>query len=391
MKRKLIFIFLFFITLFLGGCNTSVTNEIYNKSYNSTIDLQEFEDLIVAATEKVSPAVLGVSSYEQSFLDKTLVGTGSGVVYECSALYKDGTIENDCSKTLDRQDVETYRYYLVTNRHVVTSDKGAPNTIRVYDGEADRQIDADLIQFDDRIDIAVVYFEYSKYIQPIEFGDSNNVKKGEFAIAIGNPAGYEYYGSATFGIISYPKRYMSDDTDSDGVNDWDAEYVQHDVAINPGNSGGALINIKGQLIGINTLKLVDSEIDNMGFAIPSSVVKELVSILQTGKKPVRYKLGINVYTVRDILFSEGQFNDKDHKPISIPEEIEYGIFVIDLADNAIAEGFLEPGDIILEVNGDKVKYSHEFRANLGEITKGDVATFKIFRNDQIIDINIPFN
>lgn len=387
-KFSFILVFSFIMLFSLSGCDKIINNEIYNKSYNVTIDLEEFEDLIVAAIEKAAPAVIGVSNYERSLIGSySLSSTGSGVVYECAALMKDGSTEGDCSKTLDSNDVEEYTYYAVTNRHVIEGDRAK---IKVYLDEENTKIDATVLGYDDKVDISVIKFNHTNYIQPIVFADSEAIKRGNFAIAIGNPNGYDYYGSATFGIISYPKRYMSDDTDDDGVNDWDSQYIQHDVAINPGNSGGALINIKGELIGINTLKLVSDDIDNMGFAIPSNLVKELIEILEKGETPKRYTLGISVYEVATILnkedYAEGSVPD-----ITIPEGIKYGLYVNEVNNDGLAYGKLQTGDIILEFNGAKILGSKEFRAELGNVLVGEVATLKVIRNSEEIEVKIYFD
>lgn len=388
--KKISFILVFsFIMLFsLSGCDRIINNEIYNKSYNVTIDLEEFEDLITAAIEKAAPAVIGVSNYERSLIGSySLSSTGSGVVYKCVATMKDGSIEEDFSKTLDSNDVKEYTYYAVTNRHVIEGDRAK---IKVYLDEENTKIDATVLGYDDKVDISVIKFNHTNYIQPIEFADSEAIKRGNFAIAIGNPNGYDYYGSATFGIISYPKRYMSDDTDDDGVNDWDSQYIQHDVAINPGNSGGALINIKGELIGINTLKLVSDDIDNMGFAIPSNLVKELIEVLEKGETPKRYTLGISVYEISTLLnkedFSEGSVPD-----ITIPEDIKYGLYVNEVNNDGLAYGKLQVGDIILEFNGAKILGSKEFRAELGNVLAGEVATLKVYRESEEIEVKIYFD
>ena len=166
-----------------------------------------------------------------------------------------------------------------------------------------------------------------------------------FAIALGSPEGYEFYNSATFGIISHAKRYLADDTDGDNVADWDAEYIQHDVAINPGNSGGALINLEGKLIGINTLKLASTEIEGMGFAIPSNLVNKLIPFLEEGKTPIRYVLGITVVTVRDIInYNNPEYIDK------IPEDINNGIYVGEVNPTGLSAGKLQADDIILKFN-----------------------------------------
>jgi len=383
----------------MAGCvneNGKVNNEIYNKSYNVTIDVAEFEDLVVAAIEKVGSSVLGVTSYitKAGIANKQVPNsTGSGVIYDCWAYDLDGVKITEWESTLDSDNVDFYEYLLITNRHVVTDDTNTITSLEVYDGETGNYYDATLRGFDDKVDLAVLTFRASKFFSPVEFTDSDNLKRGSFAVAIGNPEGYDFYGSATFGIISYPKRYMSDDTDGDGVNDWDSEYIQHDVAINPGNSGGALINLEGKLIGINTLKLIGSKVDNMGFAIPTNTITKLLPYLEAGEKPKRYKLGINIYTVKDIIDSKYDENFKDAEGNTLeefPEEIKNGVYVIEPNEDSISEGLFLPGDIIVRFNDHEIRYSYEFRAILGEMVQGDTATFKVYRNGLFINVSHTF-
>jgi serine protease Do len=280
----------------------------------------------------------------------------------------------------------------MTNRHVVSDNEKDIVSVEVYDGDLGVYYEAEVLGFDDKVDVAVVKFLTEKFMKPVEFM-SEQVERGDFAIAIGNPNGYDYYGSATFGIVSHGKRYLSDDTDGDLINDWDAEYIQHDVAINPGNSGGALINLEGKLIGINTLKLVGSKVDNMGFAIPTNTISKLLPYLEAGEVPERFKLGINIYTVKDIIDSKynENFTDAEGNPIeSFPEDITNGIYVIEPNEDIISEGLFLPGDIIVLFNGQEIKYSYEFRAVLGEMVKGDTATFKVYRDGEYVNLSYTF-
>lgn len=400
MKKFLSAVMLLVVLFLMGGClneNSNVKNEIYNKSYNVTIDIAEFQDLVVAAVEKVGSSVLGVTSYttKSGLIDKQVPNsTGSGVIYKCWAYDKDGIKIEDYELTFDSDNLDFYEYLLITNKHVVTDKDKTITSREVYDGETGEYYDATLLGSDDKVDLAVLTFRAEKFFAPVEFVDSDTLKRGSFAIAIGNPEGYDFYGSATFGIISYPKRYMSDDTDGDGVSDWDAEYIQHDVAINPGNSGGALINLEGKLIGINTLKLIGSKVDNMGFAIPTNTITKLLPYLEQGQKPTRYKLGINIYTVKDIIDSkyDENFTDTNDNPIEkFPDEIKNGIYIKETNAEVISEGLFEPGDIIVLFNGEVIKYTYEFRAILGEMIEGDTATFKVYRDGIYIDVSYTFD
>ncbi len=399
MKKILSAVMVFILAFIMAGCindESNVNNEIYNKSYNVTIDIDEFEDLVVAAIEKVGSSVLGVTSYttKSTITNKQVPhSTGSGVVYQCWAYDKDGVKIEDYESTFDSSNIDYYEYLVVTNRHVVFDTEKTVTSWEVYDGETGDYYEAQRRGYDDKTDLAVLSFRANKFFAPVEFTDSDTIKRGSFAIAIGNPEGYDFYGSATFGIISYPKRYMSDDTDGDGTNDWDAEYIQHDVAINPGNSGGALINVEGKLIGINTLKLVDSKVDNMGFAIPTNTIIKLLPYLERGEKLERYKLGINIYTVKDIIDSKYNENYKDaqDQPIEeFPEEIKNGIYVVEPNEESISEGLFLPGDIIVLFNEHVIKYSYEFRAILNDMIVGDTATFKVYRNGEYINLSYTF-
>jgi serine protease Do len=387
MKKYNLLIILFLLSLTLLGCSTQAVNEIYNKSYHVDIDLDEFEDLIVAAVEKTSPAVIGVSNYQRTFgsLQMKISATGSGVVYECQAKMKDDSVIDDCSTTIDTDNVDHYLYYAITNRHVIEDY----DAIKVYIGEERIKLEATVLGTDNKIDLAVISFTHHKYIQPVIFADSDLITRGSFAIAIGNPSGYDYYGSATFGIISFPKRYLSDDTDGDNVGDWDQEYIQHDVAINPGNSGGALIDVQGRLIGINTLKLVSEDIDNMGFAIPSNVVSEVVKSLEKGELPFRRTLGITILDVYVILNPEDYSNATDISDITLPEGIFQGLYIDSVAINRPASNYLQPGDIILTANGVEIIYTYDFRKQLNAIPVGDVLVLEVFRQGSTITVSIP--
>lgn len=371
-----------------------ITNEIYNNFYNAIINIEDFQNLVKTAINNVASSVLGVTSYINKSDKLTPYSFGSGVVYNCVAIDVDGEVIEDYMQAIIDGKVNHFEYLLMTNRHVVTDLNEVIVDVEVYDGELGIYYEAELLGYDDKVDLAVIKFSTTKFFKPVEFVEENQVERGDFAVAIGNPEGYDYYGSATFGIISHTKRYFSDDTDGDGVNDWDALFIQHDAAINHGNSGGALINLEGKLIGINTLKLVSNDIENMGFAIPTSTIQKLLPLLEKGTTPTRYKLGISIYTVKDIIdskFSDSFLNSKGEPITSLPEGITSGVYIIDVGDNAISKDILYADDIIVLFNGQSVMYSYEFRALLGEMIKGDTAVFKVYRNGEYINVSLTFD
>lgn len=386
--KKIKTIFLFILVVFvLAGCSSTAVNEIHNRSINyGEINIDDLNGLTTTIVTKTRDSVIGITSYKRrALVGYEASGTGSGVIYECKAILKNDSVVEDCSETLDSNDVKTYEYLAITNRHVVEGS----GKIKVYIGQDDAILEAEVIKADDKVDLAVVKFSYYRPIQPVTFADSDLVNPGNVAIAIGNPYGHQFWGSATFGIISSPKRFMSDDTDGDGVDDWDNEYIQHDVAINPGNSGGALFNAEGKLIGINTLKFVGEDTDGMGFSIPSNVVREVVSYLEKGDVPNRIKLGVNFFPVKYLINPE-DYPIENSQIYQVPEDVEYGIYVIALAnDNPYNEKF-KVNDIILEVNDKIINYSYDIREELNYIEEGEVLKFLVLRDNEEILINVQF-
>ncbi|MGD9604920.1 MAG: Ig-like domain-containing protein [Bacilli bacterium] len=366
---------------------SSLDNLIQATFSITTIDNTISEDLqqaIIDVIANTKSSILGVSNY---VYDTTLEqykksSIGSGFVYEAWFVLKDGSIITNIDELITFDDVEKYCYYLVTNKHVVEGS----DALKIYLSEEDKEIGATLMQYDDKVDLAVVYFEHDRYLQPLVLADSDLLNSGEFAIAIGNPSGYEYSSSATFGIISHPKRYISDDTDNDGISDWDAEYIQHDVAINPGNSGGPLLNLQGEVIGVNTMKFAATDIDNMGFSIPSNVVSSLVDLLEQGLKPTRAKIGVTVIEVIALL-------ESPDPEIILPEGATYGLYVSEVAPGSVgANGGVLPSDIILTFNGVELFRSLALRAELGKIIVGSNQEIEItvLRNGEIITLTLIF-
>ncbi len=207
----------------------SVTTKVISDNYERTIGVSNYQYVNVTFTEK---------SLERA-------GVGTGIIFK--------RVENN----------DAYDYYLITNYHVIDGN----DKLKVYLGDRDVEIDATIVASDSDLDLAVLKFTFKEEISVCKFGSVSEVKVGDFIIALGNAEGYDYYGSATFGMVSYVNRNLIGES---------AKYIQHDAAINPGNSGGPLFNMKGEVIGINTIKLADTKIDNMGFSITIDIVKEFL-------------------------------------------------------------------------------------------------------------------
>lgn len=379
MKKKLIIILSCIVVISaLVGCNLTqklTTNKVENQITNKVVDYEEititdFENAIETAAARVEKAVVGISLKEVTTTigvstSEDIISVGSGVIYK--------SIENRTENQL-----ETYTYYVVTNRHVILDEKGRTNTkVYVYLGYEDKEIEAKVIAYDNKVDLACLTFEHTTYIQPVEFGNSDELKKGSFVIAVGNPEGFEYYGAVTFGVISGTNRYLATDTDQDGVTDFYGEYIQHDASINPGNSGGGLFTIEGKLVGINTLKIASEKVDNMGFAIPSNEVNILLTEYLEKKIPIsRPRLGITGLQVRSL--TPAIIASQNLKPIPDiyqANESPYGIYVVDIVKNGSIDGSnIEKDDIILTFDGEKILTMQSFSAQLNTLSKYSIGS-----------------
>src|SRR5699024_10825858 len=148
-----------------------------------------------------------------------------------------------------------------------------------------------------------------------------DVKVGEPAVAIGNPLGHMFAGSVTQGVISGTQRTIPLDINQDGRADWQAEVIQTDAETNPGNSGGALINIEGQLIGINSMKINQTSVEGIGFAIPIDTAMPVIEELEETGEVTRPYLGVEIYSLEEVPKAEWS------RTLNLPEDIEGGVYV----------------------------------------------------------------
>lgn len=191
----------------------------------------------------------------------------------------------------------------------------------------------------------------------------------------------------TFGIISSPLRYLSDDTDDDGVNDFVFEYIQLDCAINPGNSGGGLFNLSGELIGINTMKIASVDVDSMGFSIPINVISNLLAnYLEENKEIIRPRLGVSGYDVSSLtdytIVSAGLLDLPNIYYGAVP----YGIYVSSIVKNGtMSSSNILENDILLEVAGTKITNNYIVPAMFNSLIKyhvGDEISVKYYSRSQ---------
>ena len=190
-------------------------------------------------------------------------------------------------------------------------------------------------------------------------GKTSDIQLGDFVFTIGSPVGEEYFNSVTSGIISGLNRQVTVSVKSQ--NDWLMDVIQVDAAINPGNSGGPLLNSNGEVIGVNSLKLVDSQIEGMGFSIKIEDAMSHVSELENGKSVERPLLGINL--------------------LSVSDDIEDGVVVISVEKNTgAAKSDLEKGDVIVAIDGKEVKNAANLKYILYKYKPGDKIKVKYNRD-----------
>ena len=231
----------------------NINNVINNVTYEivGSIDLSMISEKTVKLVKDLKESIVGISNYQTQLIQgggRSLIETSVGTGF----IYKKEIVDG------------TNKYYVITNYHVVKNNE----KLKVYFGYDDIYVDCEYVSGNEKLDLAVVSFTSSNEYVLLSLGDADNVSEGDFAVAIGNANGYVYFGSVTFGTISYVNRKLPGE---------EATFIQHDVAINPGNSGGPLLNLDGEVIGVNTLKIVDSDVDNMGFSISINVVKSYLS------------------------------------------------------------------------------------------------------------------
>jgi len=376
--KKLFFVVLLFV-MFLTGCGLKTNNEIYNKVYNVDMDLSQIDEVLVPAVEKGSEATLGICVYSRRTLiqEWQVVSVGSCVVYDAKCVLEDGSVI-DYKESFEKENIKYYQYKAITNSHVL-SKENAFMKYTIYDGKNNFSTELQILGRDSSIDLAVVSFESSVLYIPIEFANMDEVKKGQIVVAIGNANGLDYYSSATMGIISYPKRL----TEENGIM---MEYIQHDAAINPGNSGGSLINIEGKLLGINTSKIVDDEIDSMGFAIPIDLIQQVLERLENGEKISKQSTGVYGQTVNQIKLNAILNNETFDA--SLYGNYEYGFVVEKNLNSGVLSKYLIKNDILLEVDGEKIISTDILEFLIRYLKKDDIISIKVLRNGNVNDIEI---
>lgn len=351
----------------INNVSSSSTKTTTSKvSYSNTNDTTK-------AVEKVREAVVSVINYQSnsssndlymqmfggnldnntnngSDSDLSIASEGSGVIYK-----KDGNSA-----------------YVVTNNHVV--DGASQIEIMLSDGT---KVVGELVGTDTYSDIAVVKIASDKVTTVAEFADSDKVTVGETAIAIGSPLGTDYANSVTQGIVSSLSRTVTMTNDEGDTISTNA--IQTDAAINPGNSGGALINIEGQVIGINSSKISSTSdsgsgnsVEGMGFAIPANDVVKIINQLEANGKVIRPALGITMANLSDL-------STTTISRLNIPTSVTSGIVVASVQSGMPAEGTLKKYDVITAIDDKDVSSTTDLQSVLYGHSTGDSIKVTFYR------------
>ncbi len=330
------------------------SNQTKSTYTNTLIDLSDYSDTAVAVAQEVLPSVVGIKvtySINSIFGKSTGEATGSGII-----------ISNDG--------------YIVTNNHVISSEstssyyqitEATDITVNLYNDTESYK--ATVVGSDQYSDLAVLKIDKTD-LPAAELGNSDDLLVGEFVMAIGNPLGMD--SSVTCGIVSAVNREIPDEGTTYTA-------IQTDAAINSGNSGGALVNSKGQVIGINTLKLSGTGIEGMGFAIPINSTTKVISQLTEFGEVKRPYIGISGYAVSDYV------SEVVREQYDLPD----GVYVHEIEKDSPAEkAGIEKGDIVTKIDGTEVKSVTELNKVKNQHDVGDEVTLTIVRKNENKEIKV---
>lgn len=358
---------------------TTWGSELLNKNKNLTLQINEDSETIKVAKD-VAPSVVSIVISKE--LDNYYNATGPFDFF-FDNFFNGNNRMIDPNEPKVKQTIGGGTGFIIssdglilTNRHVVADD-GATYTVILSDGS---EHEATVLGRDSLNDIAVIKIDADN-LPEVELGDSDNLEIGQTVLAIGNALA-EYSNTVTKGVISGINREVTAG-DGRGQSELIKEAIQTDAAINPGNSGGPLLNLYGQVIGINTA--IDSQGQSVGFSIPINAVKSVIESVRQYGRIVRPWLGVR-YVQLDQAISKANSLNYDYGALIAPGQ--------NTADLAVAPGSpadkagLVENDIILELNGQKLDADHVLAIELSKYSPSDRITLKIFHKGEEKDVKI---
>ena len=347
----------------MPGTTTSSTGK--NETTINQVATEVTTD-VTKAVDKASGAVVGITNIQEvtsggfwspQASSEQPAGSGSGVIYK----------------------VQGDKAFIVTNNHVIEGAK----QLEVTMPDGTKEV-AQLVGRDIWTDLAVISISSKDVKTVAAFGNSDVLKQGETVIAIGNPLGLEFYGSVTTGVVSGKDRSVPVDINSDGTKDWQQEVLQTDAAINPGNSGGALVNLAGELVGINSMKIAESSVEGLGFSIPINSAIPIIEELEKNGEMKRPTMGIQLVDLTDVPSFYQQ------QTLQLPKDLTTGVVVTDVVANSpSAKAGIQQYDVIVEMDGQKIETAIDLRKHLYNDKKiGDKLTMKVYRQGKIVELSL---
>ncbi|MFE8697247.1 S1C family serine protease [Cytobacillus sp. FJAT-53684] len=326
---------------------TSAKLNVQQVSANSIADM----------VEQASKAIVGIVNKQQQTnrfnqtSEAVDSGTGSGVIFK---------------KTGDSA-------YIVTNNHVI--ENANEIEVSLHDG---KKVKAELIGTDPLTDIAVLKISGEVDVETLPFGDSSLLRAGDQVLAIGNPLGLDLSRTVTQGIVSAVDRTIAVST---SAGEWDLEVIQTDAAINPGNSGGALINASGELVGINSLKISESGVEGLGFAIPINEVQTIINELIENGQVIRPYLGVGLASFEELPSFYLQ---------NIPSNVKQGAIISNIDPNsAAAKAGLQEEDILVSIGGNEITNANDLRKYLyTKYSIGDKVKIEFYRQGKLETVEV---
>ena len=320
---------LMFVFVVFGTNNNILVRKVTSENVKTTT-VEEISDLKTAINN-----VYDSSVYIEVTGDR-LSSSGSGFVYKTDDNYG----------------------YILTNYHVING--GKKYVITFSNGN---EVEASLVNGDEYYDIAVLKVNKDSIIKVATLGDSSTLELGDTVFTVGAPLGKEYMGTITKGIVSGINRMVSIGLSS---GNYLMEVIQTDASINSGNSGGPICNIKGEVIGITSSKLIGSGVEGMGFAIPINSVNEIIGNIESGNTLVRPYLGVQLVDLTNTFALQYYYN------IRISDDVEFGAVLSYVEENHAAhKAGLQKGDVIVEIDGEKIEDVSHFKYSLYKHKVGD--------------------
>ena len=319
---------------------TSVSNKTEEKDISTLI-------------ENVNNAVVGISKIANKgttiFLQNSASNLGLGTGFIVS---KDG--------------------YIVTNQHV-SVEKNSKCYVTLENG---KNYKANVVWSDTDLDLSIIKINV-KNLDYLHLGDSDKIKVAEQVYAIGNPIGFEFQRTVTSGIISGLNRTIK--IEEDNKTSYMEDLIQTDATINPGNSGGPLININGEVLGINSVKITSAE--GIGFSIPINIIKPIIEKLTSTGECITPSLGVFAYD-KNIVPYINQELDQNIK-------LDKGIYIADVTKNSPAEKVgVKRGDILLEIDGIELEKMSELRTYIYGKNVGEKVNIKLVRSNKEYQISV---